>query len=115
MEFFLLGWHPDYLDSSNFLAPWITESPQSQGTYFHLHPNYQAYVNIMDVALGSTDKAVRTKMFEAFQILSTQDVPWIPMWSMTDEMVLATRTNVRGHFMDLTMECLTYLIYKVEE
>ena len=115
MEFFLLGWHPDYLDSSNFLAPWITESPRSQGTYFHLHPNYQAYVNIMDVALGSTDRVVRTKMFEAFQILSTQDVPWIPMWSMTDEMVLATRTNVRGHFMDLTMECLTYLIYKVEE
>jgi len=115
MEFFLLGWHPDYLDSSNFLAPWITESPQSQGTYFHLHPNYQAYVNIMDVALASTDRAVRTKMFEAFQILSTQDVPWIPMWSMTDEMVLATRTNVRGHFMDLTMECLDYLIYKVKE
>lgn len=112
MEFFLLGWHPDFLDTSNFLAPWITESPQSQGTYMHLHPNYQAYVNIMQLALELTDTRQRAMLFEAFQIMSTQDVPWIPMWSMTDEMILAARNNVRGAFLDLSMDIYVSGIYK---
>ena len=111
-DMFLLGWHPDYFESSNFLAPWTTESPQSQGTYFHLHPNYQAYKNIMDVATTTVDKGVRAKLYEAIQVLSTQDVMWIPLWSMTDEMIAAWLPNVQGVAIPITMDLDISLIYK---
>ncbi|HUT87134.1 MAG TPA: ABC transporter substrate-binding protein [Candidatus Heimdallarchaeota archaeon] len=112
LEFFLLGWHPDYLETSNFLAPWTTESPQSQGTYFHMHPNYEAYKHIMEVATTTVDTAKRAKLYKAIQILSVQDVPFIPLWAMTDEMVLGWRKGVHGAKLDITMDVRVDLIYK---
>ena len=111
-DMFLLGWHPDYFEPSNFLAPWTTESPESLGTYFNLHPNYQAYKNLMDIATTTVDKGVRAKLYEAIQILSTQDVPWIPLWSMTDEMIAAWLPGVQGVFVDITMDITVPNIWK---
>jgi hypothetical protein len=39
-------------------------------------------------------------------------VPWIPLWSMTDEMVVAYLPNVKGVFVDITMDISIQLIYK---
>jgi peptide/nickel transport system substrate-binding protein len=103
-DMFFLGWHPDYLESSNFLAPWTTESPEGLGTFFNNHPNYEAYKHIMEVATTTADTAKRTKLYKAIQMLSVQDVPWIPLWAMTDEMVLAWRTNVHGCSLNITMD-----------
>ncbi len=111
-DMFLLGWHPDYFESSNFLAPWTTESPESLGTFFNHHPNYGAYERLMDIATTTIDTDVRAKLYEAIQILSTQDVPWIPLWSMTDEMIAAWRPGVHGVFVDITMDISVPLIYK---
>ena len=111
-DMFFLGWHPDYLESSNFLAPWLTESPEPMGTYFNHHPNYQAYKNIMDIATTTVDTGVRAKLYEAVQILSAQDVPWIPLWSMTDEMIAAWLPNVHGVHVYITMDIELGAIYK---
>lgn len=111
-DMFLLGWHPDYLESSNFLAPWTTEAPEPMGTYFNHHPNYGAYLRIMEVATTTVNIETRSRLYEAIQILSTQDVPWIPLWSMTDEMVAAYLPNVKGVFVDITMDISIQLIYK---
>jgi peptide/nickel transport system substrate-binding protein len=111
-DMFLLGWHPDYLESSNFLAPWTTESPEPLGTYFNHHPNFEAYDRIMKVAMGTVDTEKRGMLYEAIQILSTQDVMWIPLWGMTDEMVLGWRKGVKGAKLDITMDVNLYLIYK---
>jgi len=111
-DMFLLGWHPDYFEPSNFLAPWTTESPESLGTYFNHHPNFGAYKNIMDIATTTVDKGVRAKLYEAIQILSTQDVPWIPLWSMTDEMIAAWLPGVQGVFVDITMDITVANIWK---
>jgi len=111
-DMFLLGWHPDYYEPSNFLAPWTTESPESLGTYFNHHPNYQAYKNLMDLATTTVDKDVRASLYEAIQILSTQDVPWIPLWSMTDEMIAAWLPGVQGVRVDITMDITIADIYK---
>jgi peptide/nickel transport system substrate-binding protein len=111
-DMFFLGWHPDYLESSNFLAPWLTESPEPMGTYFNHHPNYGAYKNIMDIATTTVDTGVRAKLYEAIQILSTQDVPWIPLWSMTDEMIAAWLPNVHGVHVYITMDIELGAIYK---
>ncbi len=111
-DMFLLGWHPDYFEPSNFLAPWTTESPEPMGTYFNHHPNYQAYKNIMDIATTTVDTDVRAQLYEAIQILSTQDVPWIPLWSMTDEMIAAWLPNVHGVHVYITMDIEVGAIYK---
>ncbi len=111
-DMFLLGWHPDYYEPSNFLAPWTTESPESLGTYFNHHPNYQAYKNIMDLATTTVDTDVRAKLYEAIQILSVQDVPWIPLWAMTDEMIAAWLPGVHGVHVAITMDITVADIYK---
>ncbi len=111
-DMFLLGWHPDYLESSNFLAPWTTESPEGLGTFFNKHPNYEAYKHIMEVAMCTVDTALRARLYKAIQILSTQDAMWIPLWEMTDEMVLGWVPGVKGAKLDITMDVNLYLIYK---
>ncbi|MCK4356715.1 hypothetical protein KAW44_06510, partial [Candidatus Bipolaricaulota bacterium] len=111
-DMFFLGWHPDYLESSNFLAPWTTEAPEGLGTYFNHHPNYEAYKNIMEVATTTVDVEKRTKLYKAIQMLSVQDVPFIPLWGMTDEMVVAYQPNVHGVHLDITMDICIWNIYK---
>jgi len=111
-DMFLLGWHPDYLETSNCLAPWTTEAPEGLGTFFNHHPNYEAYKDILEVATTTVDVKKRAKLYEAVQILSAQDVPWIPLWSMTDEMVIAMRPNVKGAFLNVTMDIYLWDIYK---
>jgi len=111
-DMFFLGWHPDYYEPSNFLAPWTTESPESLGTYFNHHPNFAAYENIMTIATTTVDKSVRAKLYEAIQVLSTQDVPWIPLWAMTDEMIAAWLPNVHGVKVSITMDIEVSAIYK---
>ncbi len=109
---FLLGWYPDYLESSNYLAPWTTEDPESLGTYFNKHPNYLAYKDILDVATTTLDTTKRAKLYQAIQILSVQDVPWIPLWSINVQMAIATLPNVHGATVDITMDIHIDQIYK---
>ena len=111
-DMFLLGWHPDYLESSNFLAPWTTESPEGLGTFFNEHPNYEAYKHIMEVATTTADAEKRSKLYKAIQMLSVQDVPWIPLWAMTDEMVMAWLPNVHGCTLNITMDVHIDQIWK---
>ena len=82
------------------------------GTYFDKHPNYEAYKDILEVATSTVDPAKRTKLYQAVQILSAQDVPWIPLWSMTNEMVIATRKNITGATLNITMDIQIWNIVK---
>ncbi len=111
-DMFLLGWYPDYLEASNYLAPWTTESPESLGTYFNRHPNYAAYKAIMTKALTTLDESVRAGVYQAIQILSAYDVPWIPLWANNQQAFLVAQKNVKGIVLDLTMEPHLELLYK---
>lgn len=109
---FLLGWYADYLEPSNYLAPWTTESPVSLGTFFNKHPNYQAYKDILEVATSTVDTKKRAKLYQAVQILSAQDVPWIPLWAINVQMAVATLPNVHGAKADISMDIHIDQIYK---
>ncbi len=100
---FLLGWYPDYTEPSNFLAPWTTESPESLGTFFNKHPNYEAYKDILEVATSTVDTTKRAKLYKAIQILSAQDVPWIPLWANNFQLAVATLPNVKGAAVDISI------------
>jgi hypothetical protein len=47
-----------------------------------------------------------------FDLLRTGDVPWIPLWSMTDEMVVAYLPGVKNCFVDISMDVSIQLIDK---
>ena len=109
---FLLGWYADYLEPSNYLAPWTTESPETLGTFFNKDPNYQAYKDILEVATSTVDTTKRAKLYQAIQILSAQDVPWIPLWAINVQMAVATLPNVYGAKADISMDIHIDQIYK---
>jgi peptide/nickel transport system substrate-binding protein len=101
---FLLGWYPDYLEASNFLEPWTTGSPEGLGTFFNNHPNYSAYKKIMNTAKALPDWDRRAPLYEAVQELSTQDVPFIPLWANLAQAYVAYQPNVENIFVDATMD-----------
>lgn len=110
---FLLGWHPDYLEPSTYLEPFtIGRGSESLGTFFNQHPNHDAYQLIMQVAKSTVDTEKRAKLYKAYQILSTQDVPWIPLYAMNDETVTARWPYVKGLALDITMDARIWNIYK---
>ncbi len=100
---FLLGWYPDYTEPSNFLAPWTVESPVSLGTFFNKDPNYQAYKDILDAAMSTFYTKTRAKLYQAIQIISAQDVPWIPLWANNFQLAVATLPNVHGAAVDIAI------------
>ncbi|MGC9529134.1 MAG: ABC transporter substrate-binding protein [Candidatus Bipolaricaulaceae bacterium] len=111
-DMFLLGWYPDYLESSNFLAPWTTESPEGLGTFFNYHPNFEAYKHILEVATTTLDEGKRARLYQAVQILSAQDVPWIPLWANLQQAYVVAQKDVQGLVLDLTMDLDLGLLYK---
>ncbi len=111
-DMFLLGWYPDYLEASNFLLPWTTESPEGLGTFFNHHPNFEAYKDIAEVALATVDDERAAKLYQAIQILSAYDVPWIPLWSNKQQTYVVAQKGVGGLVLDLTMELHIELLYK---
>jgi len=111
-DMFLLGWYPDYLEASNFLLPWTVESPEGLGTFFNHHPNYEAYKNIAEVALSTVDDERAAKLYQAIQILSAYDVPWIPLWSNKQQTYIVAKKDVKGIVPDLTMDLHIDLLYK---
>ena len=111
-DMFLLGWYPDYLEASNFLAPWTTESPEGLGTFFNYHPNYPLYKAIMDRALATVDESERAFLYQIIQALSANDVPWIPLWSNKQQTYIVAQKGVQGIVPDLTMDLHIDLLYK---
>lgn len=109
---FFLGWYPDYLEASNFLAPWTTESPEGLGTFFNHHPNYDAYVKIMETALATPDMEKRAALYEAIQILSTEDVMWIPLWSNMAQAYVIYKPDLKNVYVDQTMDLHMAEIHK---
>ncbi len=109
---FFLGWYPDYLEASNFIAPWTTESPEGLGTFFNHHPNYDAYVKIMDTAKATPDIEKRSALYESLQILSTEDIMWIPLWSNMAQAYVVTQENVMNAYVDQTMDIHVPMIWK---
>ncbi|HEU68117.1 MAG TPA: peptide ABC transporter substrate-binding protein [Candidatus Acetothermia bacterium] len=111
-DMFLLGWYPDYLEASNFLAPWTTESPESLGTYFNRHPRYPIYREKMEEALSAVVEAERVALYQEIQRLSAEDVPWIPLWANNQQAYMIAQRSVKGIVLDLTMEPHLELLYK---
>ncbi|MGQ9630618.1 MAG: ABC transporter substrate-binding protein [bacterium] len=112
LGFFFLGWYPDYIDPDNYLAPWLTDSPESLGTFFNKYERYPEYKKLLDEAKATTDVAKRTEIYQKVQKMTAEDVPFIPLWRINDQHVAITKKNVKGIVLDASMDFRNWLVYK---
>lgn len=69
------GWSGDNGDPDNFLSPLFGSSNVGNSNYARFsHPELDA---LLDKALGLSDKAERTKLYEQAQVLLKEQAPWI--------------------------------------
>lgn len=89
---FLLDWTPDFLDSDNYIQPFMECSKGSveqgcedgssflQGSFY-----YSDRVNkLIDQSRKVQDAVTRTKLFGELQEILGQEVPFIPLWQSKD-------------------------------
>jgi len=118
LGFFLLGWYPDFIDPDNFLAPWLTESPEGLGTFLNKATSdydkqvYEKFVELLEGAKLTTDIAERTAMYEEAQRLLAESAVLIPLWQNNSQAYAIAQKNVKGIVLDASMNFRDWLIYK---
>lgn len=117
-DVFLLGWYPDYIDPSNFLDPWLIESPKGLGTWLNEAESeydqgvYDKFVELLEGARETTDIEERTALYEEAQELLAESVILLPLWSNRSAHVAAMQKNVKGVVLDSAMLFRLNLMYK---
>jgi peptide/nickel transport system substrate-binding protein len=115
---FFLGWFPDFVDPDNFLAPWLTESPESLGTFLNKatsaadQQTYRRFTQLLTDAKKTTDRQVRTQLYQQAQRLLAETAILVPLWSNNVQAFAVAQKNVRGIVLDGTMNFRTWLVYK---
>lgn len=106
---FLLDWTPDFLDSDNYIQPFMEctkgskagceeGASASQGSYY-----YSDRVNtLIDQSRQEQNPEVRNKLFAELQTILVQDVPFIPLWQNKD--YLFVQKNVQGATLEVTQK-----------
>jgi len=103
LPFFLLGWYPDFLDPDNYLAPWLTESTVSLGSFTTDKVNKK----FQDMERSETDETVRALIFAAWQEYMATDWPYEP-FSLVLKAKLAGIVSMTTHpaVRDLAQEAI---------
>jgi len=93
--FFLLGWFPDYLDTDDYIAPFLaTSGANSTGSFYS---NAQVDTWIREAA-SSADPTVRADRYSKIQNQLAEDVPYIPLFTFGAQVVYVTGVqNVELH------------------
>jgi peptide/nickel transport system substrate-binding protein len=115
MDFFALGWFPDFIDPDNFLGPWLVDDPEGLGTFFNKHPAFAEYKALFDKARSLVDPAKyaeRMAIYKQIQQLVARDVPLVPLWLNKLQNIIATRKNISGAEIDASAILRTWLLEK---
>ena len=88
----LVDWYPDYLDSDNYIQPFISCSQgspasgckegaaQSRGSFYYSDRANQ----LIEQSRQEQDPAQRQAIFKELQELIARDVPYVPLWQTKD-------------------------------
>jgi peptide/nickel transport system substrate-binding protein len=74
-DLWILGWYPDYLDTDDYLSPFLVNG----GFFANGYKNPQAN-SLVAAEQGSTSTATRLADFKKLQDIAAKDVPFIPSW-----------------------------------
>lgn len=84
MDAFLLGWYPDYLDTDDYISPFLsTAGAKSIGSFYN---NTQVNTWISDAA-GSSNATVRADRYTKIQNQLAADVPYVPLYTVGAQVV----------------------------
>ena len=86
------NWYPDYFDPENFALPFFScavessdglceeGAAQSTGSFY-----YSGKANeLLDQQSAEADPAARSELFKELQAVTTEDVPYVPLWQNKD-------------------------------
>lgn len=115
---FLLGWYPDFVDPDNFLAPWLTESPEGLGTFLNKatgtadKQSYADFQKILGDAKKSANTGTRSGLYRQAQQKLADSAILVPLWQNLAQSYVIAQKNVRGVTLDATTIFRTYLLSK---
>jgi peptide/nickel transport system substrate-binding protein len=115
---FMLGWFPDFVDPDNFLAPWLTEDPESLGTYLNKATSaadkqyFADFEKLLGDAKKTADVSVRTRLYNQAQQKLAESAILVPLWQNLAQSYVIAQKNVKGITLDATTIWRTYLISK---
>lgn len=109
MQMFIMGWYPDYVDSDNYVYPFLHSTGSSW-----LHMNYAnpQMDDLVQQSRAASDAATRQRVYEQIQTLFAKDVPIVPLYQGSAWAV--TKTNVQGVVLDITQNWRHWLLFAVE-
>ncbi len=115
---FFLGWFPDFVDPDNFLAPWLTESPEGLGTFLNKATSaqdksyYTQFQKILGDAKLTDNQAARAKLYEQAQRLLAESAILVPLWSNNLQAHAIYQKNVQGVVLSPDMNFRDWTISK---
>jgi peptide/nickel transport system substrate-binding protein len=115
---FMLGWFPDFVDPDNFLAPWLTESPEGLGTFLNKATSsvdkqfYSEFQKLLGDAKKTADVNARTALYKQAQQKLADSAVLVPLWQNLAQSYVIAQKNVKGITLDATTIFRTYLLSK---
>ncbi len=115
---FLLGWFPDFVDPDNFLAPWLTESPEGLGTFLNKATGsvdkdfYAQFQKLLGDAKKTADVNTRAGFYRQAQQKLADSAILVPLWQNLAQSYVVGQKNVKGITLDATTIFRTYLLSK---
>lgn len=115
---FLLGWFPDFVDPDNFLAPWLTESPEGLGTFLNKATAavdkqfYSEFQKLFGDAKRTANQNQRSVVYKQAQQKLADAAVLVPLWQNLAQSYVIAQKNVKGITLDATTIFRTYLLSK---
>ncbi|MFN4045808.1 MAG: ABC transporter substrate-binding protein, partial [Acidilobaceae archaeon] len=104
---YLLGWYPDYLDSDNYMYPFLHSEANKWSGCGYANPEMN---NILREAQVTVNKNVRAQLYEKAQKILAEDVPYIPIFQ--GKLYIVVREGVKGVIPSPTMLFFYSTVYK---
>ena len=116
----LVDWYPDYLDSDNYIQPFISCSEgssasgciegaaQSRGSFYFSNRANQ----LIEQSRQEQDSAKRQAIFQELQELIARDVPYVPLWQTKD--YAFAQSNIDGVVINPSQTFPFWTIQQVE-
>jgi len=110
MALFVMGWYPDYVDSDNYLFPFVHSSG---GSWLHYNYKNPEMDSLVEQQRAVSDPVKRAELMTSIQDLMTEDAPLVPLFQSFEWAV--SNPNVDGVVLDVSMIFRYYLPFAKEQ
>jgi peptide/nickel transport system substrate-binding protein len=109
MPVYIYGWYPDYVDTDDYIYPFLHSSG---GSWLHLNYANPEMDKLIGWARGNTTETARDELYAQIQDLMVTDTPMVSLYQSGAYAV--TKTNVKGVYLDISQNWRHWLVYAEE-